>query len=418
MQERGGVLAHHEGVDLAHAPDEADRGGGAADHLVHDERAAELSRVEELQERLDAAPLLAGDDHAVHGGDGRRLAAREEALHLRDEVALVEGADDALALEALHEDRGHRPHGADVFARAAADARGLVDDGDARDNRDRLDRALALARRAGDVLRRAQAAVLLPDRVAHVEVAPRNVVEKPERARRARRRALLRAGEAAVAPPEVHLRLAERLERRRGDEALLGARRDARAAADAQPVEERAVNRAGRQDLGGTRGDARKGHGRVAAVRRLLHDLRRREEADARHELAPRHAARRVAGLRLGGWRRGEAPAAGAAPLLQVNRVRITRLLRKQVKERPHRTDPVAPGASRTDDREDQHAAREDESWRKADQGLADDRIGREGPAERAEPRRDESRRKREDAPADDPLDARLGEARADAADV
>ena len=92
-------------MDAPRAADEADGRRRAPDDLVHDERVAQMAVVQQLEERQDAASARARLDDAVPRRDGRRLAAPDEARHLREEVALVERAHDALSLEALDEDR-------------------------------------------------------------------------------------------------------------------------------------------------------------------------------------------------------------------------------------------------------------------------------------------------------------------------
>ena len=163
----------------------------------------------------------------------------------------------ALTIEALDENRRHRARGAHMLAGAAADACSLVHDWESLNN---VNRAYwALARTSGalhPVL--ADAKVLLPYRVAHVDVLPLEARNPVDRARRTDVPAGIIAPEKAVAAPEVHFGLTEALERCRRRKAPSAAVRDAKPTRDALDVEFLAIHGTRRENRRGTVWHSRK----------------------------------------------------------------------------------------------------------------------------------------------------------------
>ena len=193
----------------------------------------------------------------------------------------------ALAVEALYEDRGHRSCRADVLAGAAANAGALVYDREALDDVNRAYRALA---RTGGALHsvRADAKILLPDRMAHVDVLalePRNPVD---RHRRADMPAGVVAAEKTVAATEIHFGLAEALEVRRRRKTPASAVRDAEPARNAFDVEFPAIHCTGRENGRRTFRHTGERHRGETAVSRLLNGLGRGENRNSLDRLAAR----------------------------------------------------------------------------------------------------------------------------------
>ena len=178
--------------------------------------------------------------------------------------------DYALAVEALDEDRGHWSRRADVLAGAAANASAFVHHREALDDVYCPDGTLARTCRALDAVGSADADVLFPYRVTHVDVLSRETRNPVDRASRADMAAGVVAAKETVAAPKVHLWLAEALEVRRSREAVALAVRDAKPAGDALHVEDLAIYGPWRQDGRRTLRNAGERYGSVAAVRRLV----------------------------------------------------------------------------------------------------------------------------------------------------
>ena len=174
-----------------------------------------------------------------------------------------------------------------MLARATADASRLINVGEALDQMNRLDGALLHTSRALDLIRRADAKVLFPDRMPHVGVALLLLRELAQGDRRTRL-AARRAGDTAVSVAEVHLGLSEGRELHRRLQTLLWATRDAEPARHTRPREDLTDNRARRQHGRRTFRHARKRNRRIATVCRLLDGADGRQHAHALQGLAPR----------------------------------------------------------------------------------------------------------------------------------
>ena len=174
-----------------------------------------------------------------------------------------------------------------MLAGATANACALVYDREALDYVNRSYWALARARGAlHSVL--ADAKVLLPYRVAHVDVLSLKARNPVDRESRANVPAGVVAPEKAVATPEVHLRLAESLERRRRRKAPSTAVRNAKPTRDALDIEFLAVHGARRENCRRAVWHSRKRHRRETAVGRLLNGLGRGKKRDSLDRLATR----------------------------------------------------------------------------------------------------------------------------------
>ena len=174
-----------------------------------------------------------------------------------------------------------------MLAGAAANAGAFVHHREALDDVNRAYRALA---RTGGALHsvRADAEVLFPYRVAHVDVLalePRNPVD---RHRRADVPACVVAAEKTVAATEIHLWLAEALEVCRRRKAPSPAVRDAEPARDAFDVEFRAIHCTGRENGRWTFRHTGERHRGETAVSRLLNGLGRGENRNSLDRLAAR----------------------------------------------------------------------------------------------------------------------------------
>ena len=272
-------------MDFLRLADDADCRRRASYYLVHDERMCELAVGKELHYRHNPAARLLGHDHAVLCRDARD-AAHDERLHLCEKSAFVNWPDEPLLLEALDENRRHRTRGADMFTCAAADAHRLVHHGEALDDVYCADGTLARTCRALDAVGSADADVLFPYRVTHVDVLSRETRNPVDCASRADMAAGVVAAKETVAAPKVHLGLAEALEVRRSREAVALAVRDAKPAGDALHVEDLAICGPWRQDGRRAFGNAGERYGSVAAVSRLVEGLCRGENGYALERLA------------------------------------------------------------------------------------------------------------------------------------
>ena len=425
LQELRDALARQRGIDLRRAALCADRRGRAADHLVHHDRAGELARVEKPQERIEPPTLLGGDDHtSPRHNDGCPFA--KHYFHLLEEICLCNRIDHTLPFESLHVNRRHRSRRTHMLARPATNALLPVDDREALHDVNRLHGTLPGARRARVTLRRADAEILLPNRLAHVHVRTLDDLKLPDGELRTDLPAL-DARTEAVAVAEIHHRLPEGLQIRRLHKALPGAVRDAELATHAFPVKRLAITRARRQYGRPTVRYARKRHLREPTVRQLV---RHGQHRHALQRLPPRNFRTfpiftfhhptifTLTYFHIPTFLLASSKTLSAMLTPLPHLVLAGRQLRHQVEDRPVRTHPVAPPAPvadccQDDDNREHGDARPPQCDRLSEHRNRHDHRRRSHAT--ADPQRDA---RAHDRPADDPLRLRLGQPRAHAADM
>ena len=239
------------------------------------------------------------------------------------------------------------------------------------------------------------------------------------------------AAEKAVAAPKIHFGLAEALEVRRRRKAPASAVRDAEPARDAFDIELRAIHGTRRENGREAVRHAGERHRRETAVGRLLNGLGRGENRNSLDRLAARRRRTELEfRVGVGEWNRLFSISNFSLQLSPIPKARLAvrtalaylvgadAFLGEKVEKSSYRANPVAPDAALPDRREHHDDRKDGDTGPEQGQRLPVDGIRRQEPADSAKTRRNQHGDDCKNSPADGLLRLRLGQARADAADL